>query len=144
MDTPQLQHVIPADALRLPDLTLQAGPREIEFEVELPKAAEWDLSGENALTIASTAPEVVNTGEARFNHHSMFFMVPVTALRSGETILTYDLKLAWTEKSGTRCTDQRQVVQRVTVERDRGATVPWVHYKAVCNGSGTLTSGDSR
>lgn len=143
MDAPQLkQQVIPANALRLPDLRLQAGPREIEFEIELPKGAQWDLAGENILVLTSSAPDVLTTGPARFNYHAMVFMVPVTALRSGEAVLTYDIKLAWIEKSGSHCTDQRQVMQHVYVERNHGATVPWVHYKANGNGNSSVSSGD--
>ena len=142
MDAPQLNtQVIPAGPLRLPDLKLQAGPREIEFEVELPKGAEWDLAGENEITIVSSVPEVASPGQSRFNESAMVFYVPISGLRSGETILTYDIKLAWVEKSGEKCTDQRQVVQRLYVEASRGATVPWVHYKAMCNGTSSATSG---
>jgi len=143
MDAPQLQQqVIPPQPLRLPDMKLMAGPREIEFEIELPKGGQWNLEGENDLVMTSSAPEVVAPGRADFQHLSMRFMVPVTALRSGETVLTYDLKVAWTDKNGI-CTDQRQIVQRVSVETGRGATVPWVHYKVQPNGAGSdvVTSG---
>jgi hypothetical protein len=143
MDTPQQQQqVIPANTLRLPDLRLQAGPRELEFEIELPKGAQWDEAGENSVAVTSSAPQVVASGEARFNLHAMFFMIPLTALHSGETLLTYEVRLAWTERTGEQCTDTRQVVQRVYVETGRGATVPWVHYKAQCNGVSSVTAGD--
>jgi hypothetical protein len=145
MDAPQLQQqVVPADALRLPDMKLQAGPREIEFEVELPKGAAWDEGGENAIAITSGSPQVVATGQARFDPHSMRFMIPATALRAGEALLTYDVKLAWVERTGNRCTDTRRVLQRVMVEATRGATVPWVHYKAQGNGTSTVAGGNDR
>ena len=71
----------------------------------------------------------------------MRFMLPVTALRTGETVLTYDIKLAWTN-DGAQFTDERQLVQRLIVEASRGATVPWVHYKAQGNGGSSATADE--
>jgi hypothetical protein len=142
MDAPQLRkQTIPAQPLRLADLKIQAGPREIEFEIELPKGSQWDLAGVNTITLTSSAPEVAAPGQSRFNESAMAFYVPVTALRTGEAILTYDVRLAWTEQ-GEQVTDQRQLVQRVFVEAGRGATVPWVHYKALGNGGSSATAGE--
>ena len=127
--------------MRLPDLSIQAGPREIEFEIELPKGSEWDLAGVNVIGLQSSAPEVLTPGQTRFHADAMRFMLPITALHTGETVLTYDIKLAWID-DGTQSTDERQVVQRVTVEASRGSTVPWVHYKAQGNGGSSATVGE--
>ncbi len=121
---------IPNEMLRFPDLALMAGPREIEFEIELPKGSTWDTGGVNSLVVQSAAPEVLTSGQAHFAAETMRFMAPVTALIPGEAALVYQVQLAWLDKDGLKCTDQREVVQRVTVEHARGATVPWVHFKA--------------
>ena len=63
--------------------------------------------------------------------------MPVSALHSGEAVLTYDIKVAWLGKDGEKCSDERQVLQRVFVEPSRGATVPWVHFKVQPQGKGT-------
>jgi hypothetical protein len=134
MESPQIeQQVISPEPIRLADMALMAGPREIEFEIELPKGSTWDLGGSNEVTATSAAPEVVATGETRFDPNSMRFMIPVSALRAGEAALVYDISVCWTEKGGQQCCDKRQVVQRVLVDTARGATVPWVHYKAKAN-----------
>jgi len=131
MDSARMQQqVIPQDALRLPDLRLMVGPWELEFEIELPKNCEWNLKGDNTLAVSSSDGTTLAVDGASFQPHSMRFMVPVKALRSGEVALTYDIALAWQGKDGTQCRDNRQVVQRVSIDTARGATVPWVHYKA--------------
>lgn len=134
MSSPQMQQqVVPSGPIRLADLALMAGPREIEFEIELPKGSEWDLEGENTLVVSSSVPSVTTPGQAMFQPVSMRFMVPLSAYNPGEAVLTYGLCVSWIDRSGTKCCDRREVVQRITVEADRGATVPWVHYKAQAN-----------
>jgi hypothetical protein len=133
MDNPQLQpqpeNGGATEFLRLPDLEIMAGPREIMFEIELPHNSKWNEAEDNRLIVTSSDPHILSIGEALFEPQSMRFMVPVTALRQGIVAVTYELAVFWCDKNGQCDSDERAVVQKVCVEPSRGATVPWVHYR---------------
>lgn len=119
-----------AEVIRLPDLEIWAGPRELEFEPELPKGSKFDPQDSPRMEVVSGTPEIISFGPARFEPSSIRLMIPLTAVREGEATVNYRIHIPWVDKAGQRCLDERVLVQKMYVLERGGATVPWVHYKA--------------